>query len=843
MQKLKRGIAILCTIALMISMLPIQASAVSKACFVKVYSNLYENSTAKGVYTFKVKNLVKGQTVKWSVTGEGKSYVKLKKTSIKATGTTVSNTITVDTKGALAAKNKTLHIVAKVYSTQGKLLKTIDAGQSKIKIKPKEIQTLADETEDLLVGNSYQFDAEITPSNANGTKSWVVTDENGKDAKSYMTKEGIFTPMEDGIYYISAKIVEGISTTLISEPVKVTVLPTLQEVKQTAVNQVTLKYTGSVVGVKKLENFTITTVNGAAIPIKSMAYSETGKEVILTTYSNFIDKEKYKVADDVKSFSMTASVGRPVYLNVLTTTATVNRATKIEYAVYDANNIDVTSLYPGTITFEQLKITNGVLDEKECQIYMTNIGDIGIFTMNYTCLSDETIKLSTIGTVTCVSLGTSLNTNFTLTETEQKPDYSKEDYVDNRSVSAGNNYFVYFRALDTDKTEIAYDSITYESSNPDVLLINQRADGTVRATAIKTGTVKVYVNATYHKQSYTYSYDVTVVEAPILNSIVAERYGVTLSSRMMYGYQEVIPVTAYDQYGKVYPLTNETAQITFIGEAVNGFVSYDATENSIIIKPYGVKAGTYYVTVTIIVLDKKIPISLTINVLTPPEKGEITYKVELSRQTVDLAISADVDLTKSIEDKKITVRLAEYHDGIFYNYIYFNSAVITKDGLYYTSDLTKAGVTTEVNGGFGTSVTLTPMKLGNDTLIKASTGVYNIELRYYVSGKINTIRESFRIDDTMSAPKVTVVRTTADKSCKTALELAQNCLSVNGTFETMITECTLTGSSKMGSAYTLEKGESVNIKSVTVRETITLSSGEHITIDHTIAIGKTLKNM
>lgn len=56
-------IAVLCALAMIISVFPVQADAAAKPKFVKNYTVLYENSTGKGVYKYTVTNLTKGQRV------------------------------------------------------------------------------------------------------------------------------------------------------------------------------------------------------------------------------------------------------------------------------------------------------------------------------------------------------------------------------------------------------------------------------------------------------------------------------------------------------------------------------------------------------------------------------------------------------------------------------------------------------------------------------------------------------------------------------------------------------------------------------------------------------------
>ena len=67
MQKLKKLVAFLCAAALMLTAIPVQAEAAVKPKFEKSYTSLYENDSKKGVYTYTVKNLTKGQTVRAKV--------------------------------------------------------------------------------------------------------------------------------------------------------------------------------------------------------------------------------------------------------------------------------------------------------------------------------------------------------------------------------------------------------------------------------------------------------------------------------------------------------------------------------------------------------------------------------------------------------------------------------------------------------------------------------------------------------------------------------------------------------------------------------------------------------
>ena len=241
-QKVRKLLATMCIMALMITALPAipakAATAVPK--FKKTYASVYENGVDKGKYTYTLVNLKKGQTVKWSVAGAGKSYVSLKSTSIKATKSTMSNTLTVKTGGKAAAKNQKVTLYAKVYSSTGKLQCTVKTS-AKVKVKPAKVTMTAPAAaeDSLFVGKSYAFKYTLTPSNATSTNVWTVTDENGVNYNSYMSKNGVFKAEKAGIYTI--KIAAMIGTKTIKSASKtVEVVDYIVSKNQIAANKVAL---------------------------------------------------------------------------------------------------------------------------------------------------------------------------------------------------------------------------------------------------------------------------------------------------------------------------------------------------------------------------------------------------------------------------------------------------------------------------------------------------------------------------------------------------------------------------------------------------------------------------
>lgn len=842
-QNVKKLVAFVCAVTMMITLVPVGAQAATKkAAFAKSYTALYENNTNKGVYTYTIKNLIKGQKVKWSISGTGKRYAKLKKASTGVSGTTSSNKLTIRTKKKIAAKNKTVIVTAKIYNKNGKLQTTLKTKTGKIKVKPTKIEVLASDWDGktFLVNQTYQMRSKITPANATSTNTWSVADASGNSV-DYITKTGAFTPKKDGTYVITVTSKIG-SKTITSNSMTVQVQNTMIEAKQTAADALVAVYSSNAKNTLDTKKLKITNAAGANIVIKKVTFSADGKEATLKTSSLLKDGAFYTVTDGVSSYDVIARVGTPVQAKILNSTVTVKKETPIEYALYDADGIDVKAAYKGTTAFEG-NITNGYITNDD-KIYMTTIGNTGTISMTYTS-DDKTIVLKAEATVSCVAASTSNDTNFTFTESATKPNYGASGYKDNRSVASGSNYYVHFRALDEDKTEIPYDSVTFESSDPDTLLLNQASDGTVTATAVKTGTVNVTVTATYGKMDYTYQYEVTVAEPSYLKTLTLSNSVLQMSNAQAYGYKGYINIEGRDQYGHPIDLKDETVTITDNSSVKANMVTYDAADDRLVIDAGGRTTGSYGYTVTMTMNGHKASENFVVVVQTAPYNGASSYKIEMDHPVLDLKIGSGMSSTDLVTSKNVAVRLAEYRGGVFYGYVYIQSAKIMKDGNYYGTDLTKAGSSTEINVGGGQTLNLTAVSLDKDICTKAQTGLYSLELKFYPSNTSSSSPASvtalLEVTDSQTDPQVVVARTTANKTCKTALELAQNCLEVQGANGTIVS-CVVTGSNSVDGNYAIAAGYTLNVKSVVVQIKTTLSDNKTVVSNYTIPVGKTLRN-
>ena len=837
----KKCIAVLCALAMLIAVFPAQTNAAAKPKFVKNYTVLYENSTSKGVYTYTVTNLVKGQKVKWSLSGTGKSYAKLKKTTTTVSGKTSANSLTIRTKGKTAAKNKTVVVTAKVY--KGKTcVSTVKTKSAKIAILPKAISVVDNGVLKYQVGQTYSFHFQITPANAVSTNTWTVADASGKDVSSMITNAGAFTPTREGTYTITVQAKKG--NKVVSGSKVVTVATSMTGVAQMAANKVAAVYSGNAKNLVKTGDFSIRTVAGAKMEIKSASFSDDGTQVFLTTYNQLKDGAIYTVTDGQSTYDFTASVGRPVSLRVVTTEVTVGKETPIEYEILDANGIDVKAAYPGEITYTE-RITNGYRT-KDNKIYMTGVGDTGTVTLTYKCASDPSLILTGSGTFVCKAANVSNNTNLTLTSSEAVPNYSAANYKDNHNVASGSNYYVHFRALDTDNTEMKYDSIKFESSDPDTLLVNPGKNNVAYATAIKTGTANIIVTATYAKQEYTYVYEITVAEPAYLATLSADNSQITMSNAYASGYKEYVNIEGRDQYGQILKLENETYGIVENSTNKVSMATYDPATDRMVFDASGRAAGVYNYTLTLTMNGHKAAVNVTVVVQTPPYNGASSYKVDINKPVIDLAITSGASASDLLSSKAATVRLAEYRGGVFYQYINIASIKISKGGQYFEQDLTKGGATNAPATDGGTEIPISAVSLKGNVVTKAQTGTYLLELKFYPtdgqSTSLATTTGYLEVTDSQANPVIRVDRTVSTVSCKTALDLAKNCLSVQGMDGAVIADCSVTGSSVPGASYSVTSGMSVNINSVVVQATTTLSDKTTVVSNYTVSVGKTLKN-
>ncbi len=816
---------------------PAKVQAADEPAVKKEYKYFYENRASQGAYDIKVKNVKKGYILKWAVSGSGKEYASFQAAKTTAEGKTAVNKLTVSSHGQTAfASVPKATVEIKVYTAQNKLVKQLSF-TAKLRSEATNITVNTSEVENLkqiTAGRSYQFRAEVLPLNTTSKIYWQVTDTAGADYSAEISPEGEWTPTKEGTYNITAYAKNApADKTLCTNSVQAVVGCFIESVSQRAVNGIQVTFNTEVASRYKETDFSITS-GGSSMLIKRIRFLEDARTVYITTASDFANMRNYTVSCAGSEREFTASVGKPVALSITTSSAQVEKFTTIKYVLLDANGIDVTAIEApnGTMAYSG-NVNNGYLDPQTKRLYMTAVGNIATVELNYTS-KDGTIHLTDSKTIICVPQKAEepALAHFTITASEQEPSYKEDDV---RSIAIGSKMYAHFQGLDEDEDVITYDSVTYESTNPESLIISPNG----KITPIKTGTVSIVVTVKQGTDALTFTYPVTVTAARYMAQVQMKETTIQMSNTYLQDYQKEVSVKALDQYGKNYELVNEVATIS--GGTQRVLANYDPENHNVIIRAQGASTGVYEFVLTVTMNGSTASQRFSVNVSAPNYNGAVTYKVEASQDTMDLSVDSN-----TVGNRSLKIRLCEYRGGVFYDYKNFTSASIRKNNLYYGSDLVTSAANVIYLPG-SKELVLTPLTLypaANKTEIgtcaKAETGVYNVSLSYMDSSyNIKTENLNITITDGQNLPEYNIRSLVTTNTVTNALDMVKECIEIpNST----ILDCTAVGTKLTGSAILVESGEQLHIDKVKVQSIVTIATGDRIYVDHEVTVDKTLTN-
>lgn len=844
-QKILKELALFLAVVLIITGVPVYAHAAADPAFQTTYSTFYENRANQGIYDIQVSNVQKGYILKWHITGKGKKWASFDTKKVIAKGTTATNKLTIDSNGESAyAAGERIRITVNVYTSRWKLVNKLTfAGKLQAKAKSINIDTTGiKDLKQLKSGETYQFRAAMTPANSTSKVSWTVKDAKGTDCSSQITEDGAWTPQQSGEYTITASVRNSAKgAVLCSKEIQATVGTFIEKIEQTASNAFKITF-GAAPAVKLKEaDFSIKS-GEASVVVKKVSDSENGMTMDVTTSTSFADGKVYTVSCAGYTKDFTASVGKPAKLTITTSSAQAGKYTTIDYALYDAKDIDVTeTVKSGTFRYSA-NVTNGLLDQQTNQLFMTTVGSIANVTLEYTALDGT--RLSDTKTIVCVEQKAEEadETMFTLSKSIQAPTF-KDQQV--REVAIGDTMYAHFAALDKSGKAIVYDAMTYTSSDPDSLIVS--AEG--KLTPIKAGTVTIVVTAMQGTIPVTYTYDVTVKAARYLASIQMSETAIAMSNANEPEYQKIIPVTAKDQYGETLPLTHATGVVTeSYGQSV---AQYDPSVNSIVITTRGKKTGIYNCVLALTSGGVTLNQNFTVIVSAPPANGAYTYQVEADTTSLDMAVSENTDMS-NVPD--ITVRLAEYCGGIFNRYVNFDAAQIRKGNTYYANDMMVAITSESAITSSSKKLVLTPVRIGssgeNGAVFckKAERGIYTVTLKYkqqytYLgswSNETKTASANIELTDTQSIPDFNIRSLTTSATVQTAYQMAADCIQLAS--GDTITDCTVTGSNQPGSAVLVKSREQVHIHTITVRSLVTIKNQLKVYVDFMLPVDRTFTN-
>lgn len=723
--------------------LPSTVQAAQKPAFTTKRTSLYENGSGEGTYTYTVKNLKKGYKVKWKLTGEGASYVTLKKSSTTATGTKASNKVTVDTLGSQAAKNKKAILTARIYDKKGTLItKVSDSFKIKVNSTYVQIKTgkITSSLDSLSLGSSYDFDCTVSPANATSQLYWKVVSLSGTDYSSQITSSGLWTPGTEGSYYIQAYTKNSSTGAIVSsDQIKVTVGSSLMEVRQTASDGVTAVFSGNVKNTAVLSDFSISYIapdassmssstQNSPVSLRELTFSEDGCMAMVKTSSTLIDKAVYQVSYKGQVIStFIASIGTPVSGIILTTEVPAGTSYDLKYALYDSNGIDVTSIYSYWATFDGI-ISDGYIASNGT-IYMETLGEYASVIM--TC-QNGTESFTVNANILCTAENSS-GIRTVITSSSDNPVFGNANTTSDNSFYLGETAYFHFQIYDENRNPMTVSNYYYTSQDPTIFTIS--TDG--QLTGIKAGTAMLSVYCTVNYKQLHYTAAITVLPRRAPSILTLSETNITMSNALEDDYITELTVSAYDQYRN--PVSQATATATLQEEDGKAMLAtYSRTTGKITIATKGAAPGIYTYTLSLLLNGSRISSSFQVTVLDVPSTGVETWLPELNTLLIDKS-----SISASSGPLKVDIKLAHYINGIFAGYAPIQSASVRNSQGWYNTDLTVSpSAKARKIYPQGNLVSLTAAYWSSGSAKTADSGTYTVTIVYYTDSAMEKTEQT-----------------------------------------------------------------------------------------------------
>ncbi|MCM1493462.1 MAG: Ig-like domain-containing protein [Muribaculaceae bacterium] len=582
----------------------------------------------------------------------------------------------------------------------------------------------------------------------------------------------------------------------------------LSAVEQTASNAFKATFSADASKTITKDDIVVEAADGSSVlPVKSVEYSADGKSALVTLYSNFVNATAYKITCKGAVMELVAKVGAVSRIAIETASAEQNVETPIDFKLFDAENIDVTSSVSVdttcTVTVSGDYSSANLEKASRSSITMNTVGAKADVTVTYNSNETGAQDISATQTITCVKAtatqGAKLYANTTNINTKAGNDCAKfylglSDTT--ISVAVGNNTpNVYFCAKDANGNVISYDNYEVESSNDDVAAVATTVDSgkyaKITVTGNSVGSAQINVKATKNGADTYYTIPVAVTTVAEAASMTVSVDRPTMSNVKDVDYKGTITAKLFDKDGKEvggsfnYELeTTATNPITVAGNTVT---AAGADAKTYTIKVTGADNNNNTKTFT-----KRVTVSVK-NLVTNPVDGiNLTYQIELDRTAID-------ENPSNTGDDSVKARLYATYNGLFAGYVRAvtggaiviadadaeggSTGITASDATAITSvkvcakfgtnvfgttlglvtaddksDLTATGdVFTAVAGG---AVTYDVSTRTSTSLAK--TGTYTIEYSFTQNGKEASKTRTVTVTNTVFIPTVSVTSRTVD---------------------------------------------------------------------------------
>lgn len=448
-----------------------------------------------------------------------------------------------------------------------------------------------------------------------------------------------------------------------------------------------------------------------------------GKKVTLETYSEINDAATYTVTYGDSSYKFVATDGKISSLAIAPTTITYNRETEIKLLAKDVNGVTVKEVKYGESASDydfDIETDNGYTTDSK--LVLNKVGDTAkatatYHTYEYDTNGNEVGAIKTEATITAVEESVFSSENSKYTITKDKPNWN--DFTQNTKIAINDSDLkAYVQLKDKNGDEANYDGYYLDSSNDDILVVNDDSDSNgLKANVYaveKTGSAYILVKNEDNK--VVLSLPVTIVAERKDANITFSENSVKLTNAV--ADEATVKATVKDQFGEDkdtevdVELKNAPKNYSddpLVGNtSVNGKITFNSKVD--------MTTGTYTYKVT---ADK---ITRTISVLvqepTKSSKND-TLKLFISDKTADIVFK-----DAKTEPINVIVKVAQVDSkGVVRKYLNANeidSYSVKFDGKEATASEAAIDKDSDI-------VSLAALSIDGTNVTKAKTGKYTVK--------------------------------------------------------------------------------------------------------------------
>ena len=462
----------------------------------------------------------------------------------------------------------------------------------------------------------------------------------------------------------------------------------LSEVKQTASNAIVLSFNKDASKDVTKENLVIKTADDKATQlniksVETISGSE-GKQLKVTIYGSLTNNQKYNITsgETIKG-EFTATVGEVASIAIKTTTAEQNTKTKIEYALLDANLIDVTPSINLTtkvyVSVEGSYADRDISDASDAYVTMANEGDKVNVKVTYNSGVKDAADVVAEGEIVCVKAAAVEGTGvFSTSKNLNKLSQCAKFYIPSVATTtarvkvSASSTPIYFYVPDKNGDAVKFDSYEVESGNDNIVSANVSSStgkyAVIDATGNNVGTAALTVKATKNGQDSYFSIPVSTYDPTKAVKMTLEIDKSVMSDSDDPDYKAKVTAILYDANGdKVNG--NFSAEVKDVNNNITPIKLEttnlpDTDKAEFIVTANGATARTYSIEVkgsdqNANATDFSRRVSVTVKAL-PAVLKNITYQLETTKTTLDEAKE---------KERESTVALVAYCNGLFAGYV------------------------------------------------------------------------------------------------------------------------------------------------------------------------------